>query len=334
MHVAIRADGSSEMGYGHLFRSNSVATALVTQGDSVTYITQTPEQSTSVCNDEVKIVPLEDGNPDTVASKLDEINADATFVDLPEAPFDLQQAIQKVNPLAVFLGSAREKLCCDILVNGHLFAENENYEWTGSEPTWCLGPKYLPLREPFPEIATREKDCKKEPERGLILMGGSDPHNITPKVMRAFDPLGIDVSVIVGPGNEHHREIEEVAIGLDSDFEVLQDPDDLPERMFGADIAVSGFGTTVYELMASKTPFIGIARNKLEQEGATKIAQSIEIDISFFERNVQEAQLTSKLIELQNNEVRRTELQSNFRNLIDGQGAKRIIKGIQHMVDE
>jgi len=334
MHVAIRADGSSEMGYGHLFRSNSVATALIKKGSSVTYLTQTPDQSASVCNDEVEIVPLKDGEPDTVASKLAEINADATFVDLPGAPFDLQQAIQTVSPLAVYLGSAREKLFCDILINGHLFAEGESYEWIGSEPMWCLGAKYLPLREPFPEIATQEKACKKEPEGGLVLMGGSDPHNITPKVMRAFDPLDIEVSVIVGPGNIHHREIVQAATELDPNFEVVQNPDDLPERMFEADIAVSGFGTTVYELMASKTPFVGIARNELEHEGATKIVQSTDINIPFFEKNVQQAQLTSTLIELQNNNVRRAKLQSNFQNLINGQGAGQIAKKIQQVVNE
>jgi len=330
MKVAIRADGSNEMGYGHLTRSNSIATALLDEGDSVAYLSKNPDVVSSICTDQVEVFSLDRGTPDEVASKLRAIDADVVFMDLPEAPFELQRAIRNVCPLAVFLGSARHRLCCDMLVNGHLFAEEEEYEWSGEEPIWCLGPDYLPLRPPFPEMATREKDRGGTPERGLILMGGTDPHNITPAVMEAFHPSDIQVTVIVGPGNENGSDIKQKRESLGSDFQIQRDPDDLAELMFNADIAVSGFGTTTYELMAARTPFIGVARTPSEQRTANRVAKYVSVD--YFEKDFDEEQLTTSLVDLQHDSEKRAQLKDQYEEYIDGKGPKRITRRLRALV--
>ncbi|MCY4732129.1 hypothetical protein KY092_16330 [Natronomonas gomsonensis] len=329
MEIAIRADGSNKIGYGHLTRSNAIATELLDFGESVTYLSKNPDSVVSVCADQVDICPLECGTPDEVASKLRIIDADVAYIDLPEAPFKLQRAIRDVCPLGVFLGSARNRLCCDMLVNGHLFAKEEEYEWT-EEPIWCLGPDYLPLRQPFPEIATRRKDCNETPERGLILMGGTDPHNITPAAMDAFNPINIQVTVILGPGNENGSSIKQKKESLSSDFLIKRDPDDLAERMFNADIAVSGFGTTTYELMATRTPFIGVTRTSSEQKTANRVADYVSVD--YFGKDFGMKKLTDTLVDLQHDPQKRVQLQEQYEEFIDGKGPERITKKLRSLV--
>lgn len=329
MNVVVRADGSIDLGYGHLYRSNTIATALLDIGVSVIYLTKTPQETKSVCSERAEIVSIGKSSRETLSAKLSELAPDAVLVDLPDAPISLQQDIREIAPLALVLGSARHDLYCDILINGHLFAGEEEYTWCGDEPTWCLGPKYHPLREPFPEIASRSKDCSKNPNQGLILMGGTDPQNLTPIVMEAFAPLGLDVTVIVGPGNTNEPDIKRKANDLNAAFEIVRDPDDLPERMFNADIAVSGFGTTVYELMATRTPFVGIARTDLEQFGATRTKSYVDLDT--FTEDVSVNRLEASLRNLKQSPETRVRLQQRFEELIDGEGAKRIARKIKQL---
>lgn len=330
MNVVVRADGGAEMGYGHLYRSNAVAKALLDSGCSVTYLTETPDTVSLVCSQRIDVIAME--STEKMLSVLRNLNPDAVYIDLPEAPHSLQQNIRKICPLGVFLGTARHKLCCDLLVNGHLYAEREVYQWESKEPVWCIGSDYLPLREPFPELAAREQKYSGFPQSALVLMGGSDPHNLTPKVMAAFEGSDLSVTVVVGPGNENKSEIDRTASSVNCEFTVVRDPDDLPECMFATDIAVSGFGTTVYELMATRTPFIGIARTQLERETARKVSDYV--DIPTFESSVSGRQVKVARKRLQGSHRRRMNLSNRFESLIDGNGAERIARELQSLVRE
>lgn len=320
MRVAIRADGNTDIGYGHLFRSNTVATELKNSNVSITYLTKTPDQVRSICLDEADIIRIE--NRGELIESLKKFTPDGIYIDLPDAPVGLQQSLRDEALLAVFLGSARSTLACDILVNGHFFAEDEVYEWIGEEPVWCLGPDYLPLRQPFPSLASRSKKCSQKPERGIILMGGSDPHNLTPTAMTAFEGLDMDIVVVVGPGNKQIEDIERTQDLLDGSFDIQRDPDDLPMKMFDADIAVSGFGTTAYELMATKTPFVGVTRTELERVGANKISNHVAIP--YVDSIEGGSLLTRKVRKLVLDYEQRQSLQSQFSEVIDGNGASRI----------
>jgi len=324
MHVAIRADGNTEMGYGHLFRSNTVARALYDSGTTVSYLTETPEPTSSVCIDQAEIIGI-DGQ-DELLSTVRELSPGAIFVDLPDAPVELQEPLRDETLLAVFLGSARHTLACDILVNGHLFAEDEEYDWIGEKPTWCLGPDYLPLRQPFPSLASRSKKCSREPKQGITLMGGSDPHNLTPTAMAAFEGLDMDVTVVVGPGNKNIEAIKRTQDTLNGSYDIQRDPDDLPERMFEANVAISGFGTTAYELMATKTPFVGVTRNDLERETADKMSKYI--DVPYLDRSDADTRLTRAFQALASDYKARMSLQKRFADLVDGKGSKRIAREI------
>jgi spore coat polysaccharide biosynthesis predicted glycosyltransferase SpsG len=89
-------------------------------------------------------------------------------------------------------------------------------------------------------------------------MGGSDIENRTPTVIRSFDGFDLHVDAIVGPGFSEQQE-HEVHIAAEStavSASVTRNPDDLAERMFQADIAVSTASSTTYELLALGTPIV------------------------------------------------------------------------------
>jgi spore coat polysaccharide biosynthesis predicted glycosyltransferase SpsG len=91
-------------------------------------------------------------------------------------------------------------------------------------------------------------------------MGGSDPTERTPAVVRAFEGTAITVDAIVGPGfsPEQEEAVRTAAVDTSAEIRVVRDPDDLVERMAAADFAVSTASTTTYELLAAGTPLVSI----------------------------------------------------------------------------
>ena len=257
MHVSIYADGGATIGYGHLVRTNALAKEAIKQGYKVTYLTSTPQTTEAVVSDEMDLIATE--RPEDTIEVLASLNIDVLVTDSYDIDHKLQRQLSKIVPkLAVVMDRHPHSIHCDILVNGNLYAETLEYKWTGSEPIWCLGPDYLLLREEVRQYTNCEAPWRDPPESALVTMGGSDGENMTPKAIRAFNDTDLTVEVIVGPGFSNHSEIEIAASEVNCDVVLVNDPNDLPARMFQSDLAVSALGTTVYELLATGTPFIGV----------------------------------------------------------------------------
>ena len=261
MHVTIRADGDGDIGYGHLVRTGAVADVLLERGHEVTYATTTPAQVRDSCPAGVETCELparEDPAP--FRRWLDGSTVDVVYADAYPVGTDYQRTVREEYLLVIQVDDAREAVCADAVVNGNLYADDLEYEFVGEEPTWWLGPDYLPLRREIREFAAREPPWRDPPERAIVTFGGSDPSGLTPAAVRAFDGLGLRVDAVVGPGASAslEAEVREVAAETDADVRVVRDPPDLVERMFEADLAVTACGSTTYELLALGTPMVAV----------------------------------------------------------------------------
>jgi UDP-2,4-diacetamido-2,4,6-trideoxy-beta-L-altropyranose hydrolase len=259
MEYVIRADGGLEIGLGHLVRSTALARELRARDHTVTYATRTPVAATEVIPNDTDVFELTESDEQSeLAGYVDRRDA-AVVVDSYDIGTDYQRQIREVaRTLAVVLDDIRHTIAADVLINGNLYAPSLEYDWEAPEPTWCLGTEYLLLRQEFRDLIRRNVPERTPPERALITMGGSDTHGVTPAVMRTFEGTSVRVDVIVGPGFENETEIRETASAVDATFDVVTDPPDLAERMFRADFAVSAVGTSTYELLAARTPFVGV----------------------------------------------------------------------------
>lgn len=261
MHLAIRADGGKKIGYGHLIRSSALAEEMTVRDHEVTVATTTPQPAREVFPATVDINRLRTrDNLDELTDWLDMNRPDAVFTDSYPVDTEYQCAIREQAPLAVLQDDDRHAVCADLFVNGNLYAPGLNYEFVGQEPETCLGTDYVLLRNEVRNYAADEPPWRDQPERALVTMGGSDIANLTPTVVRAFDGLDIHVDAIVGPGcsESQERDVREAARTISAEVHVRRDPDDLAERMFQADFAVSTASSTTYELLAMGTPIVCI----------------------------------------------------------------------------
>lgn len=321
MNVAIRADGGPKHGYGHLVRTGALAEELLRRGYRVVYLTTTRQAVDEVCPDRVHVRKVSKENERTkVQSILKKGNIDTILTDSYGVDQEYQRDLSNTGTtVAVVQGDARYDLHCDILINGHIFAEDIEYKWSGEEPEWCLGPRYVLLREEFSKVTDDNSTFRREPQRAIILMGGSDVNNRTPEVMQAFEGQDITVDVIIGPGYDNPEEIRETAEEIDCHWDLHRDPDNMAELMDNADFAVSALGTTTYELIATNTPVIGL----LEANNQLPVAQALsdqEMGLVVWDRdelhNIVETMISTPEL--------RKDLYLKYTDLIDGRGTARI----------
>ena len=334
MHLIIRADGGPEIGFGHLVRTSVLASELLRRGHSVTYATTTPESVADVCPAGVETVELPARTDVSPFRELIEEGADVVLIDSYLADEDYQRAVRDLVPLAVVSDDTRHPICADLVINGNLGATNLDYEVLGDEPTWCLGPNYLLLRESITELATREPPWHEEPERALVIMGGSDIANLTPTVIRAFEGFDLSVEAIVGPGfsERQERDVRAAATDVSTDVQVTRDPDDLAERMFRADFAVSTASSTTYELLALGTPIVSrpVADNQEPIAAALRERDAATV----LERGQGEVAFQDAIREYMSDATLRRDRRERGRALVDGKGALRVYTEVLSLVDE
>jgi len=333
MHLAIRADGGPELGYGHLTRSGSVARELLSLGHAVTYATTTPEPVRDVCPDAVDVVPLADrGDPGRFLDWMDRSNLDGVMTDAYPIDTAYQRAVRERAPLAVLQDDARHTVCAHVFVNGNLYAADLDYSFVGPEPRWCLGTEYLLLRDEIRTHIEQEPPWRVQPERAVVTMGGSDDTEVTPTVLRAFDGFDIRVDAIVGPGfsRQQEAEIRAAADEVSATVVVARDPDDLVDRMFLADFAVSTASTTTYELLALGTPIVSLP----VADNQTLIARALrDGDIAtVLERSADRAAIREAVESYTTDADLREHRRAGGRSLVDGEGTRRVVEAVEELL--
>ncbi len=267
MHLTIRADGGSEIGYGHLVRMAAIAREFLDEDHKVTFATTTPETAKKVCPEGIEVATLcSRSDPNSLLEWIRDNHPDAALIDAYPADTEYQQRINERVPLAVYTDDARHTICADVLINGNLYAPNLAYDFVGDAPKQLLGPDFVPVRNEIRLFADQEPPWRDPPRRALITMGGSDIENRTPTVIRSFDGFDLHIDAIVGPGFSEQQEhaVRVAAEDVIPRVSVTRNPDDFVERIFQADFAVSTASSTVYELFALGTPIVcqPVAKNQ------------------------------------------------------------------------
>ncbi|WP_276253303.1 PseG/SpsG family protein [Halomontanus rarus] len=260
MHFGIRADGGPKRGFGHLVRMRTLARELLERNHEVTYFTLSPNQVAELCSEEIHIVSLTDDTTDSIIPMLLDQDVDTLIIDHGQIPINDQREFADAFPLALFLDDQGSTVQCDLVVNGHIYASVDEYDWIGEEPLWCVGGDYHMFGADFRHFAQKEPEWNTTPKRALITMGGSDVANTTPDIIRAFDSTDVRIDVIIGPGFQNWDAINGAAAETDACLNLVENPDDLAARLFHTDLAVTALGLTTYELLAMKTPFVGIVQ--------------------------------------------------------------------------
>jgi UDP-2,4-diacetamido-2,4,6-trideoxy-beta-L-altropyranose hydrolase len=199
--VIFRADGNSEIGYGHFIRTLGIA-GLIKDKFYCVYVTLAPteyqlREIEKVCNE---VIILKD--PVLLSDEFLQLLSFKDIVVLDNYNFssDYQLKIKERGCVVIYIDDFNDKhYVCDTLINnipGFTVDDFDKEAYT----ELCLGSDYALLRKEFFDRTWRL--FQKEPKKIFISFGGSDIYNLSEKIIKyllAID-ASLELNLLIGEG--------------------------------------------------------------------------------------------------------------------------------------
>jgi hypothetical protein len=164
--------------------------------------------------------------------------------------------------------------------------------------------------------------------RLLVTLGGSDPANVSARVLDALDRLavpGLSAVVIAGAHNAHRAELETSAGACRTPVQIVTDAPDMAQWMRWADLAVAGGGGTCWELAALGVPAVLLVA-AADQRANVRRLDALGAAVAGGELgHASAANLGACLQALCHDAGRRQRLSDTARQLVDARGAERVV---------
>ena len=335
-HLIIRADASTEVGTGHVMRCLALGQAWKDAGGNVVFVTACQSEGLlqRLAEEGFEVHVLSQSYPD----QSDWDHTKQLLVEHPDAwmvldgyHFDevYQRHVKETgNRLLVIDDMAHLKhYYADIVLNQNLHAQQLHYNCEPSSQL-LLGTKYVLLRREFLGWKDWKRDIPEVARRILVTLGGSDPQNHTLKVMQALQRLDApcaEATVIIGASNPHASVLEEAARQSCVSIRLTQAVRKMPDLMAWADLAISGAGTTIWELLFLRTPTLALIladnqRYVAEQIDARGLARTLDAS-----EDMSIATLAQTVCSLLKDFDSRKKMSTKGRRVVDGNGASRVM---------
>lgn len=324
MNIAIRADGGSKIGMGHVMRTLVLAKELA-KTNEVFYICRENKLQPDIykigvdkINKEGFNVIIINGN--NTLEELSKIQADILITDSYDVDENYFKETKKIYKQTVYIDDMNlHYFDVDILINQNINAKDLRYK-VNENTKLLLGTKYTMIREEFRNAS--KKLIKNNVEDILITVGGADPNNVTGKILSYIDKLNYNFHVVVGPSfyniselKEYEEKNKNIKLYFNANiFELMQK----------CDVAISACGSTLYELSICGIPTLGIVIADNQINIANKFHNlGIINNLEWYEKIYRDTFLF-QFDELINNKDMRMRMSKLGKSLIDGYGVKRI----------
>ncbi|MFY9516384.1 MAG: UDP-2,4-diacetamido-2,4,6-trideoxy-beta-L-altropyranose hydrolase, partial [Acetomicrobium sp.] len=219
----------------------------------------------------------------------------------------------------------------DIVLNQNIHADEDLYRNRASYTKLLLGTRYVLLRREFLRWQGYRREIPEIARKMLVTMGGSDPQNVTLKVLQALKNIDIDgfeAVCVVGGSNPHYGALKDFVETANLPVRIERDVKDMSQLMAWADVAITAGGTTCWELAFMGVPFVGLSRAKQEAillQETTRIGMSLNMGEH---QNLEPCDISEVLMRLIKDKRQRSTTISIGCLNIDGLGFQRLIKAM------
>ncbi len=338
MQLIIRADANTTIGTGHLMRCLALAQAWQDKGGEATFITAC--DSKTLCQrveqEGFRLIKLQRAHPDP--GDWEEtlkviINNDTSWVVLDGYHFDpgYQKKIKEIGCHLLVIDDMAHlnHYYADIILNQNIYAESKTYPCE-PDTKLLLGSKYVLLRREFWPWHEWEREIPDVARRILVTMGGSDPGNATLKVLQALDLINLEdleVMAVVGAANPNYEQLIKFTKQSKNRVIIKRNPDDMPELMSWADLAISAGGSTCWEMAFMGLPVIivTLASNQLKNTSKCKIDDDNGFYYLGWYDELSEFEISRQVNKLLLSKTSRYHSSIKGRSLVDGIGVKRVL---------
>jgi|HubBroStandDraft_6_1064221.scaffolds.fasta_scaffold157942_1 UDP-2,4-diacetamido-2,4,6-trideoxy-beta-L-altropyranose hydrolase len=336
--ILIRADASIAVGTGHVMRCLALAQEWRHKGGSAVFAMSqvTPAVKELLQRESVGVVQVtaELGSADDAREAVAFARENEAFwvvVDGYSFGAEYQEALKVAGLKVLFIddNGHAAPYSADLVLNQNAYADEALYPRRDASTRLLLGPRFALLRHEFVEWRGWEREIPTVARRVLVTMGGSDPDNLTQKVVEAILPEGdFEITIIAGGSNPHLAELRQLVSNSGHALRLLENASNMPELMANADVAVAGAGTTTWEMCFLGLPALLIVLADNQQGVADELRkQGIVVHLgrgSDLARSILATQLRS----LAGSPAVRREMSQHGRALVDGRGAERVVRAM------
>jgi len=344
MNILVRADANVSIGTGHVMRCLALVQACQDDAGSATFAAAeiTPALSRRLAAEKIGVRSIEAaaGSRDDArqtAILAQEANAGWVVIDgyQFDANYQTQIAQAGLKLLAIDDTGEAGRYTANLLLNQNLHACPTLYRNRGLHTRLLLGPRFALLRREFRRWDNWKRSTSADVKRILVTMGGSDPEDVTSLIIKSLAQSNLGtakLTVLVGGSNPRREAILQQIAKEHLEAELIADADDVPGLLASSDIAISGAGTTCWEMCLLGLPalLIELAPNqheigqRLQDLGAaTFLGRSQDISSGVIARELE------ALIEFPE---RRKKMSENAQRIVDGKGAARVLSFLKHDV--
>jgi UDP-2,4-diacetamido-2,4,6-trideoxy-beta-L-altropyranose hydrolase len=332
--LLIRADASIAMGTGHAMRCLALAQAWQDAGGRAVFAMAegTPAIQERLVAEGCEVVSIssaagtaEDASQ-TIAIGRDQ-KAEWIAVDGYHFAADYQRALKAAGFKILFLDDYghSQHYSADLVLNQNVCARAERYGDREPQTRLLLGPKYCLLRREFGVWRNWKREVSPACHHLLVMMGGSDPENLTARVIQASAGLeDVETTVVIGGSNPHFVMLQNLAARSGQKITLRRDVSNTAEPMAAADVAISAAGSTCWELCLLGLPalLVDVADNQSE------LARELDrrgCAVHVGDQTVSVEKIAEHLKRLVGSRELRQSLSQRSRELVDGDGAMRVV---------
>lgn len=339
--LLIRADAARQIGNGHVMRCLALAVEWQARGGRVVFATYADNAAIIKRIEETGAeriaVPAAHPRPDDLPALLSLLNEHRpSWVALDGYHFTpcyqqaVQEAVWKIGGKTLLLDDMAHHpyYHADMLLNQNVYADTLAYP-CHENTRLRLGTRYALLRPEFGQWRDWRHSHPETARNVLVTLGGTDPDNVTLKVVQAFDlwqTRNFVVKIVAGPGNPHHAILEQAIADSGRDIELLCAPANMGELMAWADLAVAAAGTTTLELAYMQVPTLSLALADNQKRVADGMAAVGTMQNLGWHDALTPQKLACALRNLAHNLNARRAMGCAGRQLVDGKGTQRVVE--------
>jgi UDP-2,4-diacetamido-2,4,6-trideoxy-beta-L-altropyranose hydrolase len=334
-NLLIRCDASIPVGTGHVMRCLALAEAWQDAGGQATFAMAktTPAIEERLLAEKITMLHLvqvpgsaKDGEQTCQLAR--QISTDWVVVDGYAFGADYQASLHEagLRVLVVDDHGRAGRYLAEIVLNQNPQAREDLYLNRKPSTQLLLGLEYALLRREFANWRQWTRDTPPTARNLLVMMGGTDPENVTQRVLDALAcEADFDIQVVAGGSNPHLTELRESVRKSRACVRLVENTGKIAELMAWADIAVSAAGTTAWEMCFMGLPalLIVLADNQepiaraLDDAGAgLSLGQAATLRTEGIRDQLRRIAASHEIM---------LKMSTRGRALVDGRGAERIV---------
>jgi len=320
--------GGKDVGLGHVRRSLAIAKGI--KMDSV------GDVIFALIGDETTLKLIEDAGFSVLKGKkfegiVKELKPRIVIIDIKDDFSKEIKFLSDKNITTVLIDNATDaRLFSDFVIYpvAHFI---DNLSWDGFKGKKLIGAEYFPLDESFLKCNRRMIREKKSDFTILISIGGADPMGLTLKITNALRRMSerFKATVVVAPCFQFKEELCKIP---DSRFSIKDGMVDMADFMAEADIAITAFGITLYELAYMGVPAVIVSNYRDDEKDINAFVKFGTSKAVGFYQDVDDEMIRKTVRKLMKDKKLLEEMSQKGMALVDGGGVGRICKLLRNEV--